>query len=217
MLYACHDQKLLIVLQGMDTSGKDGTIRHVAGAFNPQGTRVVSFKQPTRDDLDHDFLWRVHRHVPGNGEVVVFNRSHYEDVLVVRVHDLVPKAVWKERYGQINAFEQFLVASGTVVLKFYLHISKEEQRERLQRRVDDHTKWWKFSEGDLKERAFWSDYRRAYEEALTKTSTSEAPWHIVPANHKWYRDVVVATFVVDALERLHLKYPKVKLTPMQIK
>jgi PPK2 family polyphosphate:nucleotide phosphotransferase len=217
MLFARHDRKVLIILQGMDTSGKDGTIRHIAGSFNPQGIRVVPFRQPTDEELDHDFLWRVHRHVPGNGEVVFFNRSHYEDVLVVRVHELVPERMWKQRFDQINMFERILAENGTLILKFFLHIDKDEQRERLQKRVDDKTKCWKFKEGDLNERRFWKDYQEAYEDVLFKTSTTWAPWHIVPANHKWYRDYVVGTIVVDALEHLHLKYPKCEVSNVVVK
>ncbi|MCM3880268.1 MAG: polyphosphate kinase 2 family protein [Vicinamibacterales bacterium] len=208
MLFAAHDRKVLIVLQGTDTSGKDGVIRHVAGSFNPQGIRVVSFRQPTSEELDHDFLWRVHSQVPGRGDIVVFNRSHYEDVLVVRVHELVPEAVWKKRYEQINAFERTLADSGTLILKFFLHIDKDEQRKRLDARLEDPTKRWKFNEGDLKERRLWKDYRRAYEDVLSKTSTAWAPWHIVPANHKWYRNYLVGAILVNALEGLRLKYPK---------
>jgi PPK2 family polyphosphate:nucleotide phosphotransferase len=208
MLFASHDRKVLIVLQGTDTSGKDGVIRHVAGSFNPQGIRVVSFRQPTSEELDHDFLWRVHSQVPGRGGIVVFNRSHYEDVLVVRVHELVPDAVWKKRYEQINAFERMLADSGTLILKFFLHIDKDEQRKRLDARLEDPTKRWKFNEGDLKERKLWKDYRRAYEDVLSKTSTAWAPWHIVPANHKWYRNYLVGAILVNALEGLRLKYPK---------
>lgn len=217
MLFARHDRKVLIILQGMDTSGKDGTIRHVAGSFNPQGTRVVPFRQPTDEELDHDYLWRVHRHVPANGEVVLFNRSHYEDVLIVRVHDLVPKEVWKQRYEQINLFERMLSDNGTLILKFFLHIDKDEQRERLENRLADKTKCWKFKEGDLKERKLWKDYQQAYEDALSKTSTAWAPWHIVPANHKWYRDYVVGSILVDALENLHLKYPKCDVSNVVVK
>jgi PPK2 family polyphosphate:nucleotide phosphotransferase len=208
MLFARHERKLLIILQGMDTSGKDGAIGHVFGSCNPQGTRVVSFRQPSDEELDHDFLWRVHRHVPGRGEVAVFNRSHYEDVLVVRVHELVDEKVWKARYGQINAFEQMLAESGTIILKFFLHISKEEQGKRLQKRLEDPTKCWKFNKGDLAERKLWKDYQRAYEDAISKTSTAWAPWHVVPANHKWYRDFVIGSVVVEALERLRMTYPK---------
>jgi len=217
LLFAGHERKLLVVLQGMDTSGKDGTIRHVMGGFNPQGTRIASFGRPTTEELDHDYLWRVHRQVPGKGEVVVFNRSHYEDVLVVRVHSLVPKAVWRKRYDQINAFEEILAESGTVILKFFLHISKDEQRARLQARIDDPTKRWKFQHGDLEERELWDDYQRAYEDALFKTSTERAPWYIVPANQKWYRNYVVGLVVADALERLHMKYPEPDLSGVVVK
>jgi PPK2 family polyphosphate:nucleotide phosphotransferase len=208
LLFAEHRRKLLIVLQGMDTSGKDGTIRHVMRGFNPQGTRVVAFRKPSEEELDHDFLWRVHAKVPAKGEVVVFNRSHYEDVLIVRVHDLVPKAVWKERYDQINAFERILHENGTVILKFYLHISKDEQRRRLQARVGNPKKCWKFQQGDLEERKFWNDYMQAYEDALLKTSTEWAPWYIVPANQKWYRNHLVGSIVAETLDKLKLKYPK---------
>ena len=212
VLFAGHQQKLLIVLQGMDTSGKDGAIRHVMRGFNPQGTRVVSFRKPSEEELDHDFLWRVHTKVPAKGEVVIFNRSHYEDVLIVRVHDLVPKAVWRKRYDQINDFERMLHETGTVILKFFLHISRDEQRERLQARVDDPKKCWKFQHGDLEERKFWKDYMRAYEDALSKTSTDWAPWYIVPANQKWYRNHLVGSIVVEALDQLHLKFPKCDLS-----
>jgi PPK2 family polyphosphate:nucleotide phosphotransferase len=212
LLFAGHEWKLLIVLQGMDTSGKDGTIRHVMGGFNPQSTRVASFGKPTPEELDHDFLWRVHRQVPAKGQVVVFNRSHYEDVLVVRVHNLVPKAIWKKRYDQINVFEETLAEGGTVILKFFLHISKEEQRARLQARIEDPTKRWKFQHGDLEERKLWDDYQRAYEDVLFKTSTERAPWYVVPANSKWYRNYVIGSVIVDAMERLDLKYPEPDLS-----
>jgi len=217
LLYAGHEHKLLIVLQGMDTSGKDGTIRHVMGGFNAAGTRVASFRKPSEEELDHDYLWRVHQQVPGKGEVVVFNRSHYEDVLVVRVHNLVPKPVWKQRYAQIRAFEEMLAAEGCVILKFFLHITKDEQRKRLQARLDDPHKRWKFQHGDLAERELWSDYRKAYEAALSKTSTSEAPWYIVPANQKWYRDYVVGQTIVDTMDALKLKYPEPNLSDVVIK
>jgi PPK2 family polyphosphate:nucleotide phosphotransferase len=217
LLYAGREKKVLIVLQGMDTSGKDGTIRHVMGGFNPQSTRVVSFGKPSPEELDHDYLWRIHRQVPKKGEVVVFNRSHYEDVLVVRVHSLVPKSVWKKRYNQINAFEQMLADEGTVILKFFLHISRDEQRARLQARVDDPQKRWKFQHADLEERKLWDDYQRAYEDAMSKTSTKEAPWYVVPANQKWYRNYVVGSVVVDTLEELQLTYPKVDLSGIIVK
>jgi PPK2 family polyphosphate:nucleotide phosphotransferase len=207
-LYAGHEQKVLIVLQGMDTSGKDGAIRHVMGGFNAQSTRVVSFKKPSDEELDHDFLWRVHAKVPSRGEVVVFNRSHYEDVLIVRVHNLVPEPVWKRRYDQILEFERMLHDTGTTIVKFFLHISRDEQRERLQARVDDPKKCWKFQPGDLEERKFWKDYMRAYEDALRKTSTEWAPWYIIPANKKWYRNHLVGTILAETLDRLKLKFPK---------
>ena len=208
LLYAGHERQLLIVLQGMDTSGKDGTIRHAMQGFNPQGTRVVSFKKPSQEELDHDFLWRVHAKVPAKGETVVFNRSHYEDVLIVRVHNLVSKAVWKQRYQHIIDFERMLYDTGTTILKFFLHISQDEQRKRLQARVNDSRKCWKFQHGDLEERKFWNDYIRAYEDALSKTSTECAPWYVVPANQKWYRNYVVASIVADAIGRLDLDYPE---------
>ena len=208
LLYAGHERKLLIVLQGTDTSGKDGTIRHTMRGFNPQGVRVVSFKKPSDEELDHDFLWRVHAKVPARGETVVFNRSHYEDVLIVRVRDLVPKAVWKARYDQIVTFERILSETGTTIIKFFLHISRDEQRKRLQARVDDPKKCWKFQPGDLEERKFWKDYIKAYEDALSKTSTEWAPWYVVPADQKWYRNYVVASVVADTLDKLKLRYPK---------
>jgi PPK2 family polyphosphate:nucleotide phosphotransferase len=216
LLYSSRDHKVLVILQGMDTSGKDGTIRHVMGGFNPQGTRVASFGKPSLEELRHDYLWRVHQQVPGNGEVVVFNRSHYEDVLVVRVHELVPKAAWKKRYEQINAFEQMLAENGTVILKFFLHISSDEQRRRLQERIDDPTKRWKFQHGDIEERKLWDDYQRAYEDALAKTSTKHAPWYVVPANQKWYRNTLVAAVTVDALDALKMKYPQPDLSGVTI-
>ena len=216
LLFAGRQRKLLVVLQGTDTSGKDGTIRHVMRGFNPQGTRVVSFQKPSEEELSHDFLWRVHAKAPAKGEVVVFNRSHYEDVLIVRVHDLVPKAVWRQRYDHINAFERMLHEEGTVILKFFLHISREEQRRRLQARIEDPKKCWKFQHGDLEERKFWKDYILAYEDALSKTSTDWAPWYVVPANQKWYRNHVVGSIVAATLDKLHLKYPKCDLTDVVV-
>jgi PPK2 family polyphosphate:nucleotide phosphotransferase len=216
LLFASHERKLLIVLQGMDTSGKDGTIRHVMAGFNPQATRVVSFGKPSQEELDHDYLWRVHRHTPRKGEVAVFNRSHYEDVLVVRVHNLVPKSVWKKRYDHIRSFEQMLSDEGTVLLKFFLHISREEQRARLQARIEDPKKRWKFQHSDLEERALWDDYQRAYEDALSKTSTDDAAWYVVPANQKWYRNYIVGSVIVGALERLDLRYPEIDLSGITV-
>ncbi len=208
LLYAEHRHKVLVVLQGMDTGGKDGAIRHVFEGVNPQGTRVANFKEPTGEELDHDFLWRVHKQVPARGELVIFNRSHYEDVLIVRVHKLVPADVWKQRYEQINAFEQMLAETGTTILKFFLYIDREEQKKRLQARLDNPEKHWKFRRGDLEERKLWDDYMQAYEDALSRTSTPAAPWFIVPANHKWYRDVVISTILVNALEGLSMKFPE---------
>lgn len=208
MLWAEHRHKVLIILQGMDTSGKDGTISHVFDGVNPLGVRVASFKAPTPEELDHDFLWRVHPKVPGRGEMVIFNRSHYEDVLVVRVKELVPPDVWKARYDQINDFERLLTETGTTILKFYLHIDADEQKERLQARLEDPTKRWKFRKGDLVERKLWNAYTEAYEDALSRTSTADAPWYVVPANKKWYRNLVVATVLVDALEKLDMRYPE---------
>ncbi len=207
VLYAEHKHKVLIVLQAMDTGGKDGAIRDVFEGVNPQGVHIVSFKKPTPDELDRDYLWRVHQRVPGKGEIVVFNRSHYEDVLVVRVHNLAPQEVWSQRYEQINHFERMLAAEGTTILKFYLNIDKEEQAQRLQARLDDPQKRWKFNPGDLEERKRWDDYMAAYEEALSKTSTEWAPWYIVPANRKWYRNLVLATTMIEALENLNMKFP----------
>ena len=207
LLYAEGKHKLLIVLQGMDTAGKDGVIRHVFEGVNPQGVKVASFKAPTPAELAHDYLWRIHQQTPGRGEIVIFNRSHYEDVLVVRVHNLVPPVVWGRRYDQINAFEQTLAEEGTTILKFFLHISKDEQKERLQERLDKPEKRWKFAVGDLKERARWDDYTAAYEAVLAKTSTTHAPWYIVPANRKWYRNLVISHVIIDALEGLDMQYP----------
>lgn len=208
LLYAEQKHKVLIILQAMDAGGKDGAIRRVFDGVNPQGVKVASFKVPTAEELAHDFLWRVHKVVPGAGEMVIFNRSQYEDVLVVRVHGYAPEDVWKKRYDQINAFEQLLAESGTTILKFFLHIDQDEQKERLQARLDDPTKIWKFRLGDLEERKLWDEYMQAYEDALSKTSVEHAPWYVVPANSKWYRDLVISTIVVDTLKDLKMKYPK---------
>lgn len=207
LFYAENKHKLLIVLQGMDTSGKDGTIRHVFDGVNPQGVKVSSFKVPTAKELAHDYLWRIHPHVPGKGEIVIFNRSHYEDVLVVRVHSLVSETVWSKRYEHINAFEKLLADEGTHILKFFLHISKDEQKERLQARLDDPLKHWKFSTGDLKERKLWSQYIAAYEDVLSKTNTPWAPWYIIPADRKWYRNYVIANVIINTLSSLNMAYP----------
>lgn len=210
LLYAEGRHRVLVVLQAMDTGGKDGVIRRVFDGVNPQGVKVASFKVPTAEELAHDFLWRIHKSVPANGEIVIFNRSHYEDVLVVRVHNLVSKAVWSKRYEQINDFEKMLAENGTTILKFFLHISKDEQKERLQARLDDPTRHWKFSLGDLDERKLWDDYQQAYEDALNKTSTKHAPWYIVPADRKWYRDLVISTVLVETLKGLKMKFPEPK-------
>ena len=207
LLYAENRRALLIVLQGMDTSGKDGTIRHVMSGLSPLGVQVRAFKVPTEEELAHDFLWRVHKEVPRHGFIGIFNRSHYEDVLVVRVHDLVPRKVWKNRYEQINQFEKLLVKNNVIILKFFLHISKGEQKARLEQRLADPTRYWKFSLQDIKEREYWSAYRKAYEDALSRCSTNWAPWHLVPANHKWYRNLVVAETIVQTLQALDMKYP----------
>ena len=207
LLYAEHRHKVLIVLQAMDTGGKDGTISHVFEGVNPQGVRVAGFKEPTPIEMDHDYLWRIHQQMPGKGEIVIFNRSHYEDVLIVRVHELVPPEVWKQRYEQINAFEKMLSEEGTTILKFFLNISPEEQKQRLIDRLKDKTKQWKFNPGDLKERQLWKKYMQAYEDVLSRTSTDYAPWYIVPGNRKWYRDWVVTTTIIDALKDLDMKYP----------
>jgi PPK2 family polyphosphate:nucleotide phosphotransferase len=208
LLYAEGKHKVLIILQGMDTSGKDGVIRHVFNGVNPQGVKVASFKVPTAVELAHDFLWRIHRQTPGSGEIVIFNRSHYEDVLVVRVHGLVPPEVWARRYEHINAFEKLLVDEGTTILKFFLHISKEEQRQRLLERLEMPEKRWKFSVGDLAERKRWDEYMAAYEAVLSKTSTEYAPWYIVPSDRKWYRNLVISHVIINALEGLNMRYPQ---------
>lgn len=199
LLYAAGERALLVLLQGMDTSGKDGAVRDVFAETSPIGVRAVGFKAPTADELAHDFLWRVHKAVPAKGMVAVFNRSHYEDVLVARVRELVPEAVWRPRYEQINDFEALLVESQTIVVKFFLHISKEEQEERLRAREENVTKAWKLSVGDWEERAYWGAYQEAYAEALTRCSTTAAPWYIVPADRKWFRNIAIAETLVGAL------------------
>ncbi len=208
LLYAERRRSLLICLQAMDTGGKDGTINHVLAAMNPQGCRVAAFRQPSAEEQTHDFLWRVHRAAPTRGEVVIFNRSHYEDVLVVRVHSLVPKDAWSCRYERINAFEKGLLEHETHILKFYLHISKEEQLRRFKERLDDPAKQWKISEADYQERRFWDDYTAAYEKALSRCSTEHAPWFVIPANHKWFRSLAIARIIVEHLEKLNMSYPK---------
>jgi PPK2 family polyphosphate:nucleotide phosphotransferase len=208
MLYAESKHKVLVVLQGMDTSGKDGTIKHVFRTINPVGVKVANFKRPNDVELAHDYLWRIHEHTPRNGRMVIFNRSHYEDVLVVRVHDMVDETVWKRRYEHIRNFEQMLADEGTLVVKLFLHISKGEQRDRLQERLDNPAKNWKFEHGDITERAHWDEYTTAYQEAISETSTEQAPWYVVPADRKWYRNLVVSQLLIDKLEGLDMHYPK---------
>jgi PPK2 family polyphosphate:nucleotide phosphotransferase len=206
-LYAVGNRSLLLILQGMDTSGKDGTIRSVMSGVNPQGCKVISFKTPTAKERAHDFLWRVHQEVPAKGQIGIFNRSHYEDVLITRVHGWVSHATVKRRFAQINEFEDLLVENGTAIVKCFLHISKDEQKERLEARIRDPDKRWKWNSGDLDERKLWHQYLGAFEDMLSATSTDSAPWYIVPANRKWYRNVVVAHLIVEALENMRLKTP----------
>jgi PPK2 family polyphosphate:nucleotide phosphotransferase len=208
LLYAENKRSLLIVLQAMDAGGKDGTIRHVMSSINPQGCRVTSFKVPTPEEQAHDFLWRIHKAVPRHGEIGIFNRSHFEDVLVVRVHDLVPKEVWSKRYDQINDFEATLSASGVHILKFFLHISRDEQLDRLRDRLKDRRKHWKITPEDFRERAYWKKYMTAYTEALSRCSTAHAPWFVIPANKKWFRNLAISRIIVETLEGLDMKYPE---------
>jgi PPK2 family polyphosphate:nucleotide phosphotransferase len=208
LFYADGRRGLLVILQGMDTSGKDGTIRHVFEGVNPQGVRVWSFKVPTPEEIAHDFLWRIHRRTPPKGEITIFNRSHYEDVLVARVHGLVPRKVWSKRYAEINDFERELAQEGTTVLKFFLHIDRSEQAKRLGERLADPSKQWKLSSADARERSTWSEYATAYEEMLRRTTTSWAPWYVVPSNHKWFRNLAVSTVLVETLRAMDLRYPK---------
>jgi PPK2 family polyphosphate:nucleotide phosphotransferase len=207
VLYAEHKRALLIILQGMDAAGKDGTIKHVMSGVNPQGCQVTSFKQPTSKELDHDFLWRVHAAVPEIGAIGIFNRSQYEDVLIARVHHLVPRRVWKDRYDQINAFEDLLTKNHVHILKFFLHISSEEQERRFKARLSDPRKNWKASAADFNERRFWDDYQAAYQDAVAKCSTKEAPWYVIPSDHKWFRNFAVAEVVVRTLESFDMRYP----------
>jgi PPK2 family polyphosphate:nucleotide phosphotransferase len=208
-MYAENKHSLLIVLQGLDAAGKDGVVRHVFTGMNPAGCVSVSFKEPTAKELAHDFLWRVHPHVPAKGSVVIFNRSHYEDVLVVRVHRLAPKKVWSKRYDEINDFERLIATeNNTTILKFFLHISKDEQLARFKKRLDDPDRQWKISESDYKERQYWGDYIKAFEDVLTKTSTEQAPWFIVPSNHKWFRNLAISQIIVRQLEDMDIQLPK---------
>jgi PPK2 family polyphosphate:nucleotide phosphotransferase len=208
MLFAERKRRLLIVLQGIDTAGKDGAIKHLSGALHPLGTRVASFGVPTEPELAHDYLWRIHAQVPGNGQIVIFNRSHYESVLVERVHELVPKARWSKRYDHINDFERLLTDEGTAIVKFFLHIDRDEQLERLRSRYENPTKRWKFNVGDLEERKLWAAYVAAFEDALSRCSTSAAPWYVVPSNHKWFRNLAVGEIVTDTLASLGVASPK---------
>jgi PPK2 family polyphosphate:nucleotide phosphotransferase len=206
-IWAEQKHPVLVVLQGIDAAGKDGTIRHVMSAFNPQGCPVTSFKVPTPVELAHDYLWRAHQRTPGKGEIAIFNRSYYEDVLVVRVHNFVPKEVWSRRYDQINAWERMLTEEGTTIVKFFLNISPDEQRDRFQERVDNPKKRWKFRMADLDERKLWDDYQAAFEEALSRCSTDAAPWYVIPSNRNWFRNVAVAEILADVMEELKPKYP----------
>jgi PPK2 family polyphosphate:nucleotide phosphotransferase len=207
LLYAERKHALLIVLQGIDAAGKDGTIRHVMAGVNPQGCTVTPFKVPSPEEAAHDFLWRIHKAVPARGDIGIFNRSHYEDVLVVRVHELVPRQVWSRRYHQINEFEKILTENNVKILKFFLHISKEEQQKRFQERIDDPDRRWKISEADFDERKFWNEYVSAYEDALGKCGTEHAPWYVVPANKKWFRNLAVSHIICETLEGLKMKFP----------
>ncbi len=208
LLAAGDEYAVLVVLQAMDAGGKDGTIRHVMTGLNPQACHVTSFKVPTEEERQHDFLWRVHRAMPRRGEIGIFNRSHYEDVLVARVHKLVPKTVWRERYPQINGFEKMLAQNKVVIFKFFLHISREEQARRLEQRIDSPPKNWKISEADLAERKYWDDYVAAYQDALSQCSTEWAPWYIIPANKKWFRNLAVSQILVDSMRAWGMKYPR---------
>jgi PPK2 family polyphosphate:nucleotide phosphotransferase len=216
-LYAENKRGLLIVLQGMDTSGKDGVVRHVFSGLNPQGCHVTSFKKPSEEESDHDFLWRIYQAVPARGDIAVFNRAHYEDVLIVRVHNYVPESVWSKRFKMINDFEDYHRQNGVTILKFFLHISKAEQLERLKARVEDPSKRWKFNPGDLEERKFWATYQKAYEDALSKCSTPGAPWYIIPADRKWYRDFAISTIIRESMESMKPTPPAITYDPSKIK
>jgi PPK2 family polyphosphate:nucleotide phosphotransferase len=217
LLWAEQDRKVLVVLQGMDTSGKDGTISHVFQGVDPLGVRVAAWKAPSHEELAHDFLWRIHARVPAAGEMVIFNRSHYEDVLTARVRQLVPAKVWRARYAQINDFERLLAETGTTTLKFFLHIDRDEQGKRLLQRLSDPQKQWKFSLEDLEDRKRWDAYMAAYEEAIRRTGTDHSPWYVVPANKKWYRNLVVASVLVQTLEGMQLRYPQPEIDLREVK
>lgn len=217
LLYAEDKRSLLICLQGRDAAGKDGTINHVLGAMNPQGCRVSGFKVPSKEEAAHDFLWRYHKATPERGQVAIFNRSHYEDVLVVRVHDLVPKEIWSKRYEHINNFEKLLHDDGTHILKFYLHIDQDEQLMRFKQRIDDPARHWKISDGDYAERPFWNAYTHAFEVALERCSTAHAPWFVIPSNHKWFRNLAISKIVVETLEGLNMQFPAPTVNIEEIK
>ncbi|MFC0019948.1 polyphosphate kinase 2 family protein [Roseibacillus persicicus] len=208
MLYAQNKHRVLVVMQAMDTGGKDGCIKHVFSRVDPQGLNVVSFKKPTEDELAHDFLWRVHEHVPRNGHLTVFNRSHYEDIIAVRVKNLFPEKVWKRRYQHVVDFERMLAEEGTTIVKIFLNISRDEQKARLQSRLDNPDKYWKFNPDDLKDRALWDDFMETYEDVIEKTSTDVAPWYVIPADRKWYRNLCVARIMVDTLKGLKMSFPE---------
>jgi PPK2 family polyphosphate:nucleotide phosphotransferase len=208
VMYAENRRSLLVVLQGRDAAGKDGTIRRIFGPVNPQGCRVTSFKVPSKEEAAHDFLWRCHRATPARGNIAVFNRSHYEDVLVVRVHDLVPKKVWSKRYDQINAFESLLHANETQILKFFLNIDREEQLERFRKRIENPAKNWKISDADYSERSYWDDYTKAFENALQRCSTRDAPWFVIPSNRKWFRNTAIASIIVETMEKMKMEFPE---------
>lgn len=210
-LFADKSQALLVVLQGMDASGKDGTIRHAMNALNPQSCKVFSFKKPTDEEISHDYLWKIHRYMPAKGEIAIFNRSHYEAVIEERVHKLVSENTWSKRYDQINEFEQYLFENNIQIVKIFLYISKDEQKKRLEERINDPTKQWKFSESDIIARKLWNDYIIAYEEVLRKCSTKYIPWYIIPSNNKWYRNFVIAQIIINTLENMDLKFPKPKI------
>lgn len=216
LLYAEGKRAVLVVLQAMDAGGKDGTIKHVMGPLNPQSCKVTSFKAPNAEELAHDFLWRIHKAVPGRGEIGIFNRSHYEDVLIVRVHDLAPKPVWSKRFDQINDFERILVENDVHVLKFFLHISKDEQLQRFRDRLAEKDKHWKIDPADFSERQRWDEYVKAYEDAISRCSTRHAPWYIIPANHKWFRNLAVSKIIVQTLAKLDMRFPKPKVDVKQI-
>ena len=217
LLYANAEQSLLVVLQALDAAGKDGVVRHLFSGMNPQGTAVFGFRQPTPIEAAHDFLWRAHQRTPGKGEVVIFNRSHYEDVLVVRVHNLAPESVWSKRYAMINDFERTLAQNGTRILKFFLHISPEEQLARFKQRLEDPARHWKISESDYSERKLWGQYVEAYQDALEQTSTKHAPWYVIPANHKWFRNLAISRIVADTMDDMGLKLPPTRVDLAQIR